>query len=228
MIGMLILHKTEQDCFLLSKGHAATALYSCLHHLGEITDEQLRTFYKDGTDLPAHPEPGKFKSVPFATGSLGHGFSLGAGIAKAKKLRADNSFVHVLLSDGETNEGATWEAAHFAVSHKLDNLIVAVDKNGLQGFGQTAEVLGDTSSEAKWKSLGFETIVINGHDPIEIGGAILTCRKRNNGVPKVILANTVKGKGVSFMESKMEWHYLPMTSEQNNLAIQEIKRRYRA
>jgi len=228
LIGSMILNKKKEEDFILSKGHAALALYVALNYMGEISDEELNTFYEDGTKLPAHPVEGHFKSIPFALGSLGHGFPIGAGIAHANKLNsADSLFTYVLMSDGETNEGTTWEAMHFAVMHKLDNLIVMIDKNGLQGFGQTQDILGDTADGKKWFAAGFDVYEINGHDINEIDRTIKTAQSYKNGKPKVLIAHTVKGKGVSYMENKMEWHYLPMNATQLKLARQEVADNYR-
>ena len=226
MIGILLANKKPNDTFILSKGHAAAALYACLHYLGEISDEQLATYYLDGTTLPAHPAPGQYAGIPFATGSLGHGLPIATGIAHAAKLRQEDSYAFALLSDGETNEGTTWEAAHFAIQHKLDNLFMYVDKNGLQGFGTTSEVLGDTADPAKWRAIGFETIEIDGHSIAEINETLNTLKNHKNGLPKAIIAHTVKGKGVSYMENKLEWHYLPMNPDQYEAAKQEIQERY--
>lgn len=226
MIAVLFLNKSAEDTFILSKGHAAAALYACLNVLGEISDEQLDTFYLDGTTLPAHPAPQQYKGIPFATGSLGHGLPIATGIAHAAKISGEESFSFVLLSDGETNEGTTWEAAHYAIQNQLDNLFMIVDKNGLQGFDSTDKVLGETASVEKWKAIGFETIELDGHDIISLNQAINELKNHKNGLPKAIIANTVKGKGVSYMENKLEWHYLPMNIDQYQQAALEIKERY--
>ena len=226
LIAGFINTKSPEEYFILSKGHAAAALYACLHHTGEISDEVLKTFYKNGTTLTAHPAPNQFKSIPLATGSLGHGLPFGAGIAKANKLKKNNHRTFVLMSDGETNEGTTWEAAHFSRHHQLDNLIVIIDKNGLQGFGDTSEVLGDTSTVAQWSSLGFDVFETDGHD-VDANTALLSSLKnQGNGNPKVIIAKTTKGKGVSFMEDRLEWHYLPMADTLFEQAKNEIMDRY--
>jgi len=226
MIAVLFLNKSSEDTFILSKGHAAAALYACLNLLGEITDEELGTFYLDGTTLPAHPAPRQYKGIPFATGSLGHGLPIATGIAHAAKIGDEESYSFALLSDGETNEGTTWEAAHYAVNNQLDNLFMIIDKNGLQGFDFTDKVLGETASAEKWKAIGFETVEVNGHDILALHSAIQELKSHKNGLPKAIIAQTVKGKGVSYMENKLEWHYLPMNQEQYLQATQEIKERY--
>jgi len=226
MIAVLFLNKSPEDTFILSKGHAAAALYACLNTLGEISDKELDTFYKDGTTLPAHPAPRQYKSIPFATGSLGHGLPIATGIAHAAKISEDGTYSFALLSDGETNEGTTWEAAHYAIQNQLDNLFMIVDKNGLQGFDFTDKVLGETASAEKWKAIGFETIEVDGHNILSLNHAIQELKTHKNGLPKAIIAQTVKGKGVSYMENKMEWHYLPMNAEQYQQATLEIKERY--
>lgn len=226
MIGSLISHRKENEVFLLSKGHAAASLYACLHELGEISDEVLATFYKNGTTLPAHPAPNKIKGIPFATGSLGHGLPIASGIAQGNKILQNDEYTYVLMSDGETNEGTTWEAAHYAVAKGLDNLIVMIDKNGLQGFGNTDEVLGVSADKNKWEAMGFEVVEIDGHDVEEIYTQIDLLKARQNGIPKLLIANTIKGKGVSYMENKLEWHYLPMKVEQYEWAKSDVFKNY--
>jgi len=226
MIATLILRKREQDTFLLSKGHAAASLYACLNQLGDISDEVLATYYLNGTTLPAHPAPNKHRGIPFATGSLGHGLPIGSGIAHASKLLGDDARVYVLMSDGETNEGTTWEAAHYALQNGLDNLVVLIDKNGLQGFGNTADVLGDTADVRKWEAIGFDTVEVDGHDVDGLLGVIDQVNAAPNGRPKVLIAHTVKGKGVSYMENRLEWHYLPMSPAQYEQACADVTERY--
>lgn len=222
----ILKYKSPGDSFILSKGHASTALYTMLNEIGEIPDDVMDTFYKNGTTLPAHPAPMKYKAIPFATGSLGHGLPLATGIAKAIKLKGAQGTSYVLMSDGETNEGTTWEAAHFAVTHQLDNLMVFVDKNGLQGFGNTANILGDTASAKVWTDIGFDVIETDGHN---IDGMLDAKKKlagNKNGKPKLVIAKTVKGKGIPHMENKMEWHYLPMDEAMYNEAVKRIEKDY--
>jgi transketolase len=222
----ILKYKNPDDNFILSKGHAATALYTILNELGEIPDETMASFYKDGTTLPAHPAPMKYAAIPFATGSLGHGLPLASGVAKANKLKASDAISYVLMSDGETNEGTTWEAANFAVANKLDNLLVFIDKNGLQGFGNTKDILGDTASARLWETIGFDVIEADGHNITALLQAKATLLAQKNGKPKLIIANTVKGKGVEYMENKMEWHYLPMNETLYAEATAKIKNDY--
>jgi transketolase len=222
----ILKFKEEGDFFILSKGHAASALYTILNEIGEIPDKIMDSFYKNATTLPAHPAARKYKSIPFATGSLGHGLPLATGIAKAKKLKKEGGISYVLMSDGETNEGTTWEAAHFAVSSRLDNLIVIIDKNGLQGFGSTKDILGDTAGAKIWDAIGFDVLEADGHDIDQLLGAKKQLKQLTNGKPKLIVANTVKGKGVPHMENRMEWHYLPMDETMFQRAIEKIKLDY--
>jgi transketolase len=130
------------------------------------------------------------------------------------------------MSDGETNEGTTWEAAHFAVKHQLDNLVLVIDNNGLQGFGGLDEVMGNTTDITKWQAMGFETATADGHNIKEIQDAIEVLKKSGNNKPKVLIAKTVKGKGISFMENKLEWHYHPMTEQLYREALNEITEKY--
>ncbi len=226
MMISILKFRDPADTFILSKGHAATALYTIMNEIGEIPDEAMDTFYKNGTTLPAHPVPLKYKAIPFATGSLGHGMPLGTGIAKAKKLKGTDGISYVLMSDGETNEGTSWEAGHFAVTNKLDNLVVFVDKNGLQGFGSTQDILGDTAAANKWEAIGFEVAEVDGHSISAMVEAKEKLAASKNGKPKMIIAHTVKGKGVPHMENKMEWHYLPMTEDMYTDAIKKINTDY--
>ena len=225
MIGVL-KYREAGDTFILSKGHAASALYTILNEIGEIPDDVLDTFYKNATTLPAHPAAMKYKAIPFATGSLGHGLPLATGIAKAKKLKKHDGISYALMSDGETNEGTTWEAANFAVNNKLDNLVVFIDKNGLQGFGNTSDILGDTAAGKIWDAIGFEVAEVDGHDINALLEVKQSMLKNKNGKPKLIIAKTVKGKGIPYMENKMEWHYLPMDEKLYNEAVARIKTDY--
>ena len=223
LIASLILSKRPQEAFILSKGHAALALYVCLEYLGEISPEQMQTVNDpEGTHLPAHPAAGQFASIPFALGSLGHGLPIAAGICQANSILKNDQATFVLMSDGETNAGTTWEAAHFAVRHRLDRLMVIIDRNGLQGFGKTEDVLGDSADPRKWEATGFEVAECGGHDLPLILSCLERFRSASNGKPKVLIANTVKGRGVSYMENRLEWHYLPMSEAQYRAALQEV------
>lgn len=218
-ILLCLYHYTikEDDLFVLSKGHAAGAVYITLWTIGKIQEAELHTFHKDGTRLSGHPPVQGLPEIQFATGSLGHGLSLAAGLALGKKLKKEKGRVYCVTSDGEWNEGSCWEALIFAKHHKLDNLTFIVDSNGLQGFGTTKEVADLGSLADKFKIFGVDTIEVDGHDPKQILAAL-----KNNSSLKAVVAKTMKGKGASFMENKMEWHYLPMTKDQFLQATEEL------
>ena len=216
------LHRTwlgQDDDFILSKGHGAACLYATLNHMGKLSDETLATYYQDGTLLPAHPVANALASIPVATGSLGHGLSIGVGMAYVKRhVTHENTKTVCLLSDGECNEGSVWEAAMFAAHHGLGNLTVVVDANGLQGFGRTEDVLNLEPLEEKWRAFGFDTDTVDGHDFAALDHAL----RQDSIRPRCVVAKTKKGKGISFMENKLEWHYLPMTDEQYKQALWEL------
>ena len=212
-----------EDSFILSKGHGASALYATLHHVGKLSDAEIATYYRDDTLLPAHPAARAFAAIPAATGSLGHGLPIAVGMAYAHKhLHQDGARVTCLLSDGECNEGSNWEAILFSAHHQLDNLTVIVDANGLQGFGRTEEVMNMEPFTQKWEAFGYQVREIDGHDFAQIHDAIQAPRAASR--PLCVLARTIKGKGVSFMENKLEWHYLPMKEEQFIQAISEVEK----
>ncbi|MHC5766411.1 MAG: transketolase [Nostoc sp.] len=217
---MVLYHKVlnEGDAFVLSKGHAAGALYVTLWSLGHLSDEDLQKFHQDGTKLSGHPPAGWIPEIIFATGSLGHGLSLSNGLALAKKLKSESGRIFCLMSDGEWNEGSNWEALIFAVHQKLHQLIMIIDCNGLQGFGTTQEVANLEPLADKFRAFGCAVTEINGHNL----DAIVEAFSSTPNKPHVIIAHTKKGNGVSFMENKMEWHYLPMTPVQYQQALKEV------
>ena len=209
----------DDDTFVLSKGHAAGALYCVLWSIGKLRDEDLRTFHRDDTLLAGHPPASGIPEIPFATGSLGHGLGLAAGTALGLRLRSSEAKVFCLTSDGEWQEGSTWEALIFASHQRLGNLTVLVDHNNLQGFGSTADV---ASMDPLWKKLeGFDVDldVVDGHDLDAIRAAL----EARSARPRVIILKTVKGRGVSFMERRMEWHYLPIDAQQLQRALDELE-----
>ncbi|MFI5360619.1 MAG: transketolase [Elusimicrobiota bacterium] len=209
-----------RDIFILSKGHAAGALYVTLWTRGLLTDEDLGRFHRDGTKLSGHPVPNWIPEIRLATGSLGHGLPVSAGIALGKKLADEPGRVFCLVSDGEWNEGSNWEALIFAAHRKLDNLVFVVDSNGLQGFGATRDVADMGSLAEKFHAFGIAAREIDGHD----AGQICAALSDETPGPRAVVAHTRKGCGVSFMENKMEWHYLPMSAEQYRQAVEEIGR----
>jgi transketolase len=220
---LVYLHRLwlrEGDQFILSKGHGASSLYATLHHFGRLSDDEVRSYYKDGTLLPAHPAPRALDAIPAATGSLGHGLPIAAGMAYAYKyLDQTSQRVACLVSDGECDSGALWEAALFAAHHRLDNLTVVVDANGLQGFGRTKDVLDLEPLAEKWRAFRFRCEEIDGHDFASLHEAL---QRSPDGRPSCVVARTIKGKGVALMEGKLEWHYLPMTKEQYAGAVEDL------
>jgi transketolase len=209
----------EEDTLILSKGHAAGALYVALWTRGLLTDDDLKQFHKDGTRLSGHPPVSGIPGVSFATGSLGHGLGLAAGMALAKRLRSLPGRVFCLTSDGEWNEGSCWESLIFIAHQALNNLVIIVDSNGLQGFGTTREVAFLDPLAEKFRAFGVHTDEIDGHDFAALSTALSSTRPG----PRVIVAKTEKGHGVSFMANRVEWHYLPMTEEHYQQAMREVE-----
>ncbi len=228
MAEVMIYHMEKADKFILSKGHAAPALYVVLNYLKKITNKELYTFHMDGTKFPAHPPNFHLNDdIPFATGGLGHGLSLSCGIAQAYKYyikEKKEARVYCLISDGECNEGQTWEAAQYASQYKLSNLTVLIDKNRLQAFGRIEDVLGDSASREKWEAFGFEVWECDGHKVKEIETVLKQKDLSKSNKPKVIIFNTVKGHGISFMEDKIEWHYNTLSSENFDQAMNELEK----
>jgi len=214
-----------EDQFLLSKGHAAGALYVTLWTLGRLSEEELLSFHKDNTRLSAHPPSGGIADILFGTGSLGHGLSLAAGLALGKRHRGQPGRVWCLMSDGEWNEGSCWEALIFAAHHRLENLTLLVDLNGLQGFGSTREVADLSPLAEKIRAFGVWTEEIDGHDPVQLQRLSLPSERSEKirPGPRAIVATTRKGCGVSFMEGRFEWHYLPLSESQYHEAVQEVE-----
>ena len=202
------------DDFILSKGHAAAALYSTLAEAGELTAEDIATFYRDGTLLAAHPPPGRLPGIPFATGSLGQGVSLSTGLALAAKLKGETSRrVFCVASDGELDEGSTWEAALFAAHHRLFNLVWLIDRNGIQGFGRTEEVLSLEPLAEKFLSFNWSVYTADGHSMqslLDARNAVVASTSRR---PSVVICRTVKGLGMGVMADTVDCHYRPMTPE---------------
>lgn len=213
-----------RDRFILSKGHACMALYATLAQRGFFPDSFLDKFYVNDGALFGHPVLHTAPGIEASTGSLGHGLSLGVGIATALKFDAGNSKpsrVFVLLGDGECDEGSVWEAALFAPQAKLDNLIAIVDYNKIQSFGRTADVVDLEPFAKKWESFGWAVKEVDGHDPQALA-AVLGSVPFEKNKPSLVLAHTVKGKGVSFMEDKLEWHYKSPNSDQAEIALAEL------
>jgi len=209
----------ERDRFVLSKGHAAAALYAVLAECGFFPIDWLTKFGDDDQPLAGHIAHFDVPGVEASTGALGHGLSIASGMALAAAAKGNGSRSFALLSDGELDEGATWEAALFAGHRKLTGLTAIVDCNGLQGLGRVSEVIDLEPLRDKWESFGWQVHELDGHDHEAIFEAMAAPAR---GAPKVVLARTIKGKGVSFMEDKLEWHYRSPSDEQLKLALAEI------
>lgn len=211
----------QRDRFILSKGHAVAVVYAVLAERGFFPPEWLDTYAQNRSHLAGHITYG-VPGVEVSTGSLGHGLSIGCGMALAAKRDNQPFRVFVLLSDGECDEGSTWESVLFAPHHKLDNLIAIVDYNKIQSFGRTEEVLNLNPLADKWRAFGWAVREIDGHNFEQIEGA-LTDIPFEAGRPSCIIAHTIKGKGVSFMEDQLAWHYLTPDDEQLRQALAELE-----
>jgi transketolase len=211
----------ERDRFVLSKGHAALALYAALHLRGWISDAQLNRYCADGSPLGVHPEFGQ-EGVDFATGSLGQGLSMAVGCALAAKWDKSERRVFVLLSDAECNEGSVWEAAMLASHHRLSNLVAVIDVNGQQALDYTHRVVDLRPLKDRWSAFGWDAVDVDGHDTEELA-SLMQESNPPGGSPRVLLARTVCGKGVSFMENEIQWHYLPLSDEQYSQALHEME-----
>lgn len=210
----------NRDRFILSKGHACPVLYAALAERGYYAKSELSTLRKFRSILQGHPDMNKTPGVDMSSGSLGNGLSAGLGMALAAKWKSMVFRVYVMLGDGELNEGIVWEAAMAAAHHKLDNLVAIVDCNGLQITGCVKDVMNIEPLADKWKAFGWAAMEIDGHDMNEIVGALEEARTMTR--PVVILAKTVKGKGVSFMENNADWHGKALSDEQYAKAKLEL------
>ena len=211
----------NRDRLVLSKGHAAPALYSVLAEKGYFDKELLKTFRKIDSNLQGHPDMNKVPGVDMTTGSLGQGISAAVGMAIASKMNKAGCKIYCILGDGEIEEGQVWEALIAASKNKLDNLCVILDNNNLQIDGEIDKVGGMNNMTEKLLSFGFNVINIDGHNISSIIDAFTTA-KQTKGKPTVIIAKTIKGKGVSFMENKAEWHGKAPSEEEYNIAIADL------
>lgn len=216
------LRDPDRDRFILSKGHASIGLYSIFTLKGFISEELLSTFRKNGSILSGHPEPG-IPGVEHGTGSLGHGLSVGLGMALAAKINKQEYNTYVLLGDGELQEGQVWEAAMCASHYKLDNLIAIVDRNGLQIDGSTEEILGLENLKLKWKAFGWKVKTVNGHSISQLV-KVLKNSTQHDGIPTVIIAHTIKGKGVNYMENQVKWHGGAPKGEEADRALNQLEK----
>ena len=221
----------DRDRFVLSKGHAALALYAVLAAKGHITTAELDEFCRDGSSIAVHPEH-TVRGVDFSTGSLGQGITIAVGAALAARLQHSTRRVFCLISDAECNEGSTWEAAMFAAQHRLGNLQVVVDWNRQQALGTTREVMDLPNLEERWRAFGWNVCEVDGHSVPQIAEALNSYRGE---LPHIVLARTVFGRGVSYMEQgipitqthlpvqPINWHYLPMSDHEFAIAMRELE-----
>lgn len=213
----------ERDRFLLGKGHAAAVLYSVLGHRGYFDKERVFELGQNGSEFEEHPGKHSPAGVENISGSLGHALGLATGMAKAAKLTKSPAHFYVLVGDGELNEGTNWEAALFAPAHQLDNLTVIVDFNKLQGTGKSCDIMQLEDMQAKWQAFGWHTSRINGHD-VDALNTVLDQGQIRPGKPRAIVADTIKGGGVSFMEDDNNWHYRIPTAEEVTQVAQELEK----
>lgn len=214
-------HK-ERDRFILSKGHAGAGVYAALAETGFLSTQILKQHYQNGSILSGHVSHKGVPGVEFSTGSLGHGLPVGCGMAYAAKLAGHSHRVFVVMSDGECDEGSNWEALLFAAHHKLDNLTAIIDYNKLQSIKSVAETLNLEPFADKLRAFGWAVSVVNGHDHDELFAAF-GGDKDTKGRPHVVLANTIKGRGVSFMENNVLWHYRTPQGEEYQAAVAELE-----
>ncbi len=209
-----------RDRFILSKGHAGAGIYAALAESGFFSPEILKSHYQDGSNLSGHVSHKGVPGVEFSTGSLGHGLPVAAGMAKAAALDSADHRIFALLSDGECDEGSNWEAALFAAHHRLDMLTVIVDYNKIQSLAAVADTIALEPFRQKWESFGWVVDEVDGHDTNALSEALA---RRYDGQPNVVLAHTTKGKGVSFMEGTVLWHYRTAQGEEFDAALAELE-----
>lgn len=220
----------DEDTIVLSKGHAAGALYSLLAEANVLSASQIDSFYEDGTILPALPPVRAIEAIPFATGSLGHGLSLCAGMGLGAKLNRQPRRFFCLTSDGELDEGSVWEAALFIAHRKLDNVVWLIDRNRIQGIGRTEDVLGLEPIGDKLRAFGFHVVLADGHDFASLLGARDACRDilERKDTPVAIIAETIKGHGIRSMQNTVDSHYLPMDDAQYEQALADLSAAHEA
>jgi len=211
----------NRDRFILSKGHGVLPYYAALNLTGYIDDEKMSTFKKNESDLISHPVMNIPLGIESSNGSLGHGLSMGVGIAIASKKKHRSNKVFVVLGDGECNEGSVWEAAMSAAHFKLDNLVAILDYNKLQSDGSSETVMNIGNLYQKWESFGWDVYSVDCHNVDEIHSALLKDKVKNK--PKILIANTIKGKGISFMENNNAWHHNRLTQNFYDQAILELQ-----
>lgn len=215
------MQSPDRDRFIMSKGHACPALYAVLTERGYINEQIISGFAVDGGMLEHHPARNPSHGIELSSGSLGHGLSVGVGMALASKLDKTDNRVYVLMSDGELNEGSVWEAVMFAAHHQLNNLVAILDCNRIQALGFTCDIINLDPLAVKWRDFGWHAQELNGHDFNQLYGALGSLSDEK---PNVLVLHTVKGKGVSFMENELLWHYRAPNEAEYSNARSEIVR----
>lgn len=210
----------DRDRFVVSKGHAVLAVYAALHLRGVLSQADLDCYCADASLLGVHPEHA-LPGIDFSTGSLGQGLSIGAGVVLAARLQGSARRAFVLMSDAECNEGSVWEAAMFAAHHRLSALTALIDLNGQQAMGRTDDILSLSPMAERWRAFGWDVHEVDGHDHAALG-RVFAGLDTATGPPHVLVARTVFGKGVSYMERQLKWHYLPMSDDDYGRALQEL------
>lgn len=210
-----------RDRLVLSKGHAGVAIYCALAEKGFFDINQLQTYYKDGSVLSGHVSHKDVSGVEFSTGSLGHGINVACGMALAAKYDNKTHRVFTIIGDGECNEGTVWETALFANHHNLSNFTVIIDHNKIQAMGKCEDIMSLNNLQTKWDSFGWNTLEIDGHNHEELKTALI--QKNDNNKPTCIIAHTIKGKGISFMENNLLWHYRNPQGDDYTNAIRELE-----
>jgi len=220
----------DDDTFVLSKGQAVAALYALLAEANVLAPGQIDSFYEEGTRFPALPPSNAIKEIPFATGSLGHGLSLCAGMALGAALNRHRRRCFCLTSDGELDEGSVWEAALFVAHRRLTNVVWLIDRNHIQGIGRTEEVVALEPLAAKLGAFGFHVVAADGHDFASLLAARDECERAlaRRSTPVAIIAKTIKGHGIRYMQDTVDSHYLPMDDAQYAQALDELTRAHRA
>lgn len=213
---------SDRDYLVLSKGHGVMAQYACMRELGWLTDDDITRYFADGTKLKGLSDS-RVDGLEVSSGSLGHGYSVGVGLALAAKFKRTDQKVYAIVGDGELNEGPIWEGALFSAHHKLSNLMLVVDQNGYQAMGTTDEVLCLGALEDKFRAFGFTSMTVDGHDEGQIESAIAQLWGTSSETPKLLVAKTVKGKGISFMENSNIWHYTRLTKDTYAQAVAELE-----
>jgi transketolase len=215
------LSSAERDYLVLSKGHGVMAQYACMNLLGFLSHEHIENYFSDGTELKGLSDS-RIPGLEVTSGSLGHGFSVGVGMALASKMKNSSQKTYVIVGDGELNEGPIWEGALFASHHQLNNLMIIIDENGLQAMGKTEDIIALNDINQKFSSFGFDAVTIDGHNEELLKQTIQELWTKASNRPKAIIAKTIKGKGVSFMENDNIWHYTRLSEDAYRRALLEV------